>query len=879
MADKKANPHETKTPAKGGKGGAAPAATATVPVTPVPKVGPRGWRDAWPIPVLLIGGALLVGGLAKWKNKTPGPDFPGAVASVESLLKSSKYEEALALLNDPIGRNLGDAAADEEIHKQYYLLSADALAYAQKARGLNVKANHQQVVDLYATARHQYHATLDGRRTVNLTESLLELGRVDDAMTEMKAIPEALASDRRALLRRIIDERVKTQGLNPADERLMDTLSRFRDDPSASAQDRAWAVARQTRMRLDAGFPEESVRRLLPEIQRLDSRLTPEAGELLLLLGRAYFETGDTASATDQLLRAQEALPESNENIAEVKVLLGRIAQSHSDLETAKEHFSLVSTRFQRSPVTVRAWLGLGEVEADLGEEARSVEAYEKAVENVRAGWLKGGTAKAGEATPENAAAPGIKTDAGSAAAKLAAEIDASLGQRFRDRLQKKEFEAASKYAVLAERLFPADKAPPEVPLRLAEINRAAAEAIIPASMRDAGEPPDLSMVDPVSREEAKRRFYEAAMAYQRHAKAALISDPEGSATSLWLSADCYDQSGEQDRAVEGFTQYIQAQQDGPRRLLAQYRLARTLQSMGQFKKAVPLLEDIIEHAPVSDEATMSMIPLAQCYLLASDDADHAKAEAKLLQIVEGKQFEPSARQFRTAVIELGRMYRRVGEYPKAIERLSEAVERYKDLEKDPAIQSALADSYRLSAGLIGEQLKSAMPQNERTRLSRLRRERLDEALALYDRVRELMEPMDVRRLSELEKITLRNAMFYRGDCAYDLGAFHKDDPQTSRGYYQQAIRFYDTAAQRYADDPSSLAAMMQIVSAYAALGQWTEAQTAQNRAKARLKELPPEAWTSASGPMDKQHWERWLESSVKLDKMAEGKAEGAGGG
>lgn len=857
MAEKPANPPDPRA----AKGAAPPSQAATVRAS-------RGWRDAWPIPAFLIGGVLLVGGLVKWAGRSPGPDFPGAIASVEELIKDSRYEEALAQLNDPIGRHLGDPSATEDIHKQYYLLSADALAFAQKAKGLNVAANHQQVVDLYATAKLRYHATLDGRRTVNLAESLLALGRIDEAMAEVKLIPDALAGDRRALLRRVIDHRVRVNGANPADEKLMDTLSRFRDDPSASPSDRAWAVARQTRVRLDAGFPEESVRRLLPEIQRLDSRLTPEAGELLLLLGRAYFETGDTTTASEQLSRAEQAIPASSESLAEVKVLQGRIAQSHSDLEGAKESFSLVTTRYPRSPVTVRAWLGLGEVEADLGDEDRSVEAYGKAVDAVRERWLKAPPKQGAESFGSVAAAAEAST-------KLGAEIDASLGQRFRDRLQRNNYEAAGRYAMLAEKLFPADKSPPEVPLRLAEINRAAAEAIIPPSMREAGEPPDLSLVDPVSREEAKRRFYEAAMAYQRHAKAALISDPEGSANSLWLSADCYDQSGEQDRAVEGFMQYIAARQDGPKRLLAQYRLARTLQSMGEFKKAVPLLEDIIEHAPISDEATMSLIPLAQCYLLASGDADHAKAEARLLQIIEGKQFEPTARQFRTAVVELGRMYRRVGDYPKAIERLSEAVSRYSDLERDAPIQSALADSYRLSAGVIGEQLKSAMPQAERVRLTRLRKERLEEALHLYDRVRELMEPVDPRRMSELDKLTLRNAMFYRGDCAFDLGAFHKEDPQMSRGYYQQAIRFYDTAAQRYADDPSSLAAMMQIVSSYAALGQWTEAQTAQNRAKARLKELPTEAWTNAGGPMDRQHWERWLESSVTLDKMAQA-GEGA---
>lgn len=861
MADKKPSAHDTKNATRSGaaaKGGATP----TTPIE-TPK-RPAGWRDAWPIPALIIGVALLGLGVKKWASMRPGPDFPGAIASVESLIAAGEYEKALATLNDPIGRNLSQAGADEETHKQFYLLSADALAFAQKSKGLNVKANHEQVVDLYETARRRYHAGLDGRRTVNLAESLLALGRREEAMTEIRNIPEALASERRGLLRRLIDERFASEGSAAADEKMMDLLSRFRDDPSASVQDRAWAVARQTRLRLDAGFPEESVRRLLPEIQRLDSRDTPEAGELLLLLGRAYYQTGEVPSALEQLQRAEDALPESSESYAEARVLLGRIAQSHSQLEEAKEAFTFVTQRFAKSSIAVRAWLGLGEVESELGDSARSLEGYEKCVDAVRAGWLAG---------PGNAAAPAEPVMLASAKAApsdaFAAEVDASLAQRHRDHLLRGDFETARKYAVHSERLFPADKAPAGVALRLAETSRAAAVAIIPAELRSGSEPADLSGIDPVSREEAKRHFYEAAMAYQRHAKAALISDPEAARESLWLAADCYDQSGEQDRAVDVFAQYIRSSAESPKRLLAQYRMARALQSMGDYKKAIPLFEDIIETSPVSDEATLSLIPLAQSYLLASNDADHEKAEARLLQIVEGKQFEPSAGQFRTAVVELGRMYRRIGDYPKAIERLNEAVARYPDLEKDPALRSALADSHRLSASAIGEQLKSAMPQNERSRLTRLRRQRLEEALAGYDRVRELLEVKDPRRTSELDKVTLRNAMFYRGDCAFDLGQFHKDDDRVSRGYFQQAIRFYDTAAQRYAEDPASLGAMMQIVSAYAALGQWTEAQTAQNRAKARLKELPAEAWTNAEGPMDRAHWERWLDSSVTLEKMA----------
>lgn len=855
MADTPSNPHQTK------PGGPSTPVPAPAGVEVVTNVGPSSWKSAWQLPALVLGLGLLAGALVYRAGQRTGPDFAGAVSSVEQLIEQAEYEKALELLNDPIGKNLSDPLATEAIHEKFYLLSADALCYAQKAKGLNVPANHEQVVELYQTARRRFHSTLDGRRTVNLADALVSLGRVSDAMPEIKLIPDSLAGERRALLRRLVDRRLAEQP-GSADEGLMDLLSRFRDDPSATPADRAWAVAKQTRLRLDAGFPEESIRRLLPEIQRLDTRLGPEAGELLMLLGRAYFETGNTAGAREQLERAEQALPESSESVAEAKVLLGRIAQSHSLLDEAKEAFTLVTTRFEKSQVATRAWLGLGEVEADLGDEERSTAAYTRAVEAVRSAWMKRAEAKGEDASEARAA---------TAHARLVGEIDASLGQRHRDRLLKGEFAAAQRYAQLAERLHPADKAPPAVPLRLAETERAAAEAMVPASAREPGEPPDLSLIDPVSREEAKRHFYQAALAFSRHAKAALISDPEASADSLWNAADCYDQAGEQDRAVDVFRQFIESRPDGPRSLLARYRLARALQSMGQYAKAISLFEDIVDSAPVSDEASMSLIPLAQCYLLASGDSDHSKAEARLLQIVEGRQFEPSAKQFRAAVVELGRMYRRIGEYPKAIERLSEAVTRYPDLGNDAGIQSNLADSYRLSAGVIGEQLKSAMPQNERVRLMRLRKDRLVEALKLYDHVRELLDQRDPRRMSELERLTLRNALFYRGDCAYDLGEFHKDDPRVAAGYFQQAVRFYDTAAQRYADDPSSLAAMMQIVSAYAALGRWTEAQTAQNRAKARLKELPDSAWDQSGGPMDRAHWERWLDSSVKLDRLALG--------
>jgi tetratricopeptide (TPR) repeat protein len=148
------------------------------------------------------------------------------------------------------------------------------------------------------------------------------------------------------------------------------------------------------------------------------------------------------------------------------------------------------------------------------------------------------------------------------------------------------------------------------------------------------------------------------------------------------------------------------------------------------------------------------------------------------------------------------------------------------------------------------------MPVSERVELERVREERLLAALDLYEQVRGRLDAATPDRLTPLQRIILRNSILYRGDCAFDLGD------------YDLAIRHYDVAAQRLANEPASLVPMVQIVNCYAALGRLAEARTAHERAKARLKEIPESAWQSAAVPMDRRHWERWLESSLRLDQL-----------
>ena len=125
------------------------------------------------------------------------------------------------------------------------------------------------------------------------------------------------------------------------------------------------------------------------------------------------------------------------------------------------------------------------------------------------------------------------------------------------------------------------------------------------------------------------------------------------------------------------------------------------------------------------------------------------------------------------------------------------------------------------------------------------RRERLGKAKILFDRVIDIAQ--STPPTSDLDKLYLKLSNFYRADCLYDLGQ------------YEPAIKLYDSATLRYQDDPSAVAAYMQIVNAYCALGRFDDARTANERAKWLLRKMPQSAFDAAKMAMPKQYWDDWL--------------------
>lgn len=815
-----------------------------------------GWRDRWQLPTLLASLLVLSVGLYVWVRGAPPPDFPGAFNHVQKLIDAAKYEEAIAFLNDPIRVNMEPLKVPEDVLARYFTLSGDAIYLGQKARGVDVPENHDSVISSYRAARGGLGAELSVVQQFRLADTLISLGRIAEAVKELDELPEAASQERHALMRRIIAQHLSGKQSTLDSQEIMRMLSDLRTDPRVTIEDRLWAAARQAEMRLSRGFAEEALTRLIPEVQRFASPRSKQMGELYVLMGDASLELGRLSEARNYYLLALEVIDRLDLLAGRALVGVGKASQLQNDDEEATEWFSEAIARFPFSAPTAAAQLGLGEVLSRRGQLDDSISSYESAIEGLSGNWSAG---------------------------KISAEdLATSLGQRHDEWLAQNNPGAALRFARLVERIYPGDKMPVDVLARIARTQRIYAESLMEGAMERPDGTIDVTELDPVTVEEARRHYRGAAVYFARHAQARLLGNPAESSESLWMAGESYDRAGDLDSAIAKYHEFITTQEESPRHQEATFRLARAHQARGEYTRAAELFESLIRGSPESLFAYRSYVPLAQAYTVREDAANVQRAERLLRDVLTSGIFEPDAPEFRAAKIELGRLYRRIGDHDRAIAHLREALQRYPELESNGELVFALADSLRQSAEALGRELQVPRPPGERADLRRRRGAELREALEGFTRVREMVASQDPRRMSDLEHALLRHATLYRGDCAFDLAVLTRDVPvgllkdmigepvKPSDEWYELAVAYYDTAAQQYANDPVSLTAMVQIVNAYMEMGKVREARTAHERAKSRLAELPESAFERDQTTMTRDAWESWLAATVRLDRLAE---------
>jgi tetratricopeptide (TPR) repeat protein len=268
------------------------------------------------------------------------------------------------------------------------------------------------------------------------------------------------------------------------------------------------------------------------------------------------------------------------------------------------------------------------------------------------------------------------------------------------------------------------------------------------------------------------------------------------------------------------------------------------------FDKAIAAYQRNQFRYPQSLAASKSAVPLAQAYIAKGPEA-YGKAESVLLSVVENNPLiTPAAEEFKFALWELAQLYYRTNRYETAVSRLEELSQRYPNEERMGQLYFLMADSYRKSASLLdlrmvgGNGTINTQPI-DLAEATQAKRDRLGKARGLYEKTMELFRANPPK--NDTDRLYHKLSHFYRADCMYDLGA------------YDDAIKSYDQAAFRYQDDPSALAAYVQIVNAYCALGKIEEAKTANERAKWLLRRMPQEAFADGAFAMPKTYWEQWL--------------------
>lgn len=785
------------------------------------------WRDAWQVPTMLVAGGLMMLGIAYGLSTKPEPDMTPILSTANRMILNERYQEAIDLLNTEVYPWVSKPEAPTETKAAYHLAKARSIYYGQRQLRIHDERNDVSVIREYEEAQRA-GAALEPRDFAALANTHIARDQFKLAMQHARGIPESKRYLRDAVYQRAITSLLDRP--NPMIEQAMELIAEFLVDPKLPMDQRIWAMETQGRVQLEQGYADIVITRMLRELPRLQDANAYDRSRLRLILAQAYVAQGAIEQADEQVRIARELAAAGDPHFPKVLLMKAMVEDERGNTADARNIYDDIVQNHATSDALPLALLGVGETEAVLGEPVLSLDAYARLVRDYD--------------TYEIESYPSRRQVLDSLLARSGEAL--SLGEPF----------DAAEYARLGEQLYKDLQTPSDVYLALAKAHEGAAEALLGMPIDDAR---TLLGLDPSARAEVQRHMIIAASNYSLHAERHVVTNLPVFADSLWRSADLFDRAGDQPEAIGAFQNYAESMPSDPRHAEALFRLAEALRAMGDFAAAADVYKGLIEKKEAGGDpdvgalADASHVPLAQAYLYDEDPSNDAQAETLLSDAIDGSMGSSDTRLFRDALLELAGLYDRTDRPERAIERYEEFRSRYSDDPETPAVVFRLADAHRRLGDAIERSLQNPMPAAERNRRTLEMNQHRRDAITRYTDAIERLDKKPPTSLGIFETIALRNAHFYLGDCAFDLGE------------YDRAINFYDLARDRYGEDPASLVAMVQIVNAYIQTGQIGRARTANERAKRFYAMMPDSVWDDPTLPMDRADWEDWLASSTEL--------------
>jgi len=780
----------------------------------------------WQLPLLVASLGLFAYAAYLFIDPKPGLTIGQRIDQAEAYLHHDRPEAAIEELNRILNSN--KLAADNE--SRVHLLLASSIETGQKLHHLNLQSNHERIIEQTELALSEgARATSDTYR--RLGESYEALGKPSEALESYRRAIAIDSTRALALQRKVIDLQLEQPDTAPAAASIEDYLN----DKRLTDAERAWALGEKAQILANRGSLIEA-RAILDQALRLDPDPVSQ-GVAHYHQGYCAWKLGDLAQAERFLRVARDQLKVSHPLDAEAAYLLGKIRQEKQDPKEAISFYQEVLVSHPESRPAPLALLGRAQCRVQVGESEPALFDLHQLVNQIQA--------KPSRAIYKQDVIAGLRQAAGALVVRQ--NLQGAL-EALADEQNLNPDPGADFYA------------------RLGAVYEGRADQV-DKQIASAPTVPDKLRLE----QQVRSLRTHAGEAYVALSRKLTLTDDKGQGEALWHGVDLYDRAGAMTQAISALEMFAAERPDDGLAPEALLRLGRAYQATGQFDKAIGAFERNQFRYPQSLAASKSGVPLAQAYI-AKGPENYSKAEHVLMNVVENNPIlTPEAEEFRQALFELSQLYYRTKRYEEAVARLEEMTQRYPNDTQSGQIYFLMADSYRKSAALLSTsaidksktsspgqvaggataQLASVNPNDaartaaEQAEAAAARRDRLSKAKRLFDHVVEIYQKTPPA--GDLDKLYLKLASFYRADCLYDLGQ------------YEEAIKLYDNASMRYQDDPAALAAYVQIVNSYCALGRMEDAKTANERAKWLLRKMPPEAFEQGKFSLPKEYWDDWL--------------------
>lgn len=768
---------------------------------------PTRLSQLWQFPVLLISVGLFAVAAYLFIDPQAGPTIDQKIEIARKYLDRELHDSAIEQLNKILASEKLDAPHEGEVH----LMLAEALEMGQKNLKVSIPANYRRILEQSRLAMSR-GIKLEGKDYRRMAESYEALGKPIDAVENYRKAISLDTDHALYLQRKVITLQFDQDDMGPAEASLNEYLA----EANITDADRGWADGLKAQILIEQGkFIDARI--LLDEALRLAHDPVAQ-GEVNYRLGYCAYKLNDLNEAERYLRVAREQLQIGHPLDADASYWLGKIYQDKNDPATANSFYQIVMTSHIDSKVMPLALLGRGQCRIMLRQEDAGLTDLHDLVNEI--------TRKSFREKMVDVAVEGLRQ----ASSLLAA---------------RESYQGALEILDAEQTLNPAPAA--EFFERLGAVYERRADQIEKT----------MNTVPPAERSKRMIQVRElrthAGDSYIAYSQKLTLSDDNGYGDAMWHGIDLYDRATAVQYVISALEMFTAERPDDRLAPDATLRLGRAYQAAGLFDKAISTFQRIQFRYPLSLARSKSAVPLAQAYV-ARGPENYGKAETVLLSVInDNPRLEPEAEEFKQALFDLAQLYYRTKRFEEAVSKLEEFVQRYPTDDRMGQLTFLMADSYRKSAELLDARLASAKIDGNATtaiadvaEINAARQSRLKKAKELFDKDVEFYQAHAPK--GDSDKLYCKLAHFYRADCLYDLGS------------YSEAVTLYDSAALRYDDDPSALAAYVQIVNAYCAMGQFEEAKTANERAKWLLRRIPPDAFNDGSFSMPKAYMEQWLQ-------------------